>query len=62
MSETKKPADPEAKPTTDQELSEEQLEQVAGGALNAYIKGEIKLETTIGSATGGAGLADKLSS
>jgi hypothetical protein len=32
MSETKKPTDDKAKTTTDEELSEEQLEQVAGGA------------------------------
>ena len=38
MTETKKPTDDKAKTTTNEELSEEQLEQVAGGALNAYIK------------------------
>jgi hypothetical protein len=38
MSETKKPTDDKAKTPTNEELSEEQLEQVAGGALNAYIK------------------------
>ena len=39
MGETKKPTDDKAKTPTNEELSEEQLEQVAGGALNAYIKG-----------------------
>ena len=44
MSETKKPTDDKAKTTTEEELSEEQLEQVAGGAVlpqeGPQVKGE----------------------
>ena len=49
MSETKKPSndDDKAKTTTNEELSEEQLEQVAGGALNAYIKADVVNEKDV---------------
>jgi hypothetical protein len=43
-----------AKAPASQELSEEQLERVAGGAADEYLKIEVQ-STTIGSATGGAG-------
>ena len=47
MSETKKPTDDKAKTTTEEELSEDQLEQVAGGALNAYIKADVVNEKDV---------------
>lgn len=37
MGETKKPTEDKAKTTTEEELSEEQLEQVTGGAINGYL-------------------------
>ena len=50
MSETKKPTDDKAKTTTKEELSEEQLEQVAGGAVVTAdgTKGGMKFEVSIG--------------
>jgi hypothetical protein len=62
MSETKKPEDTEVKPE-DKELSEEQLEQVAGGALNPFLKittvdkvdTALKLDTAAFGSGGGAG-------
>lgn len=64
MSETKKPTDDKAKttPKEEKELSEEQLEQVAGGAFNAYLKDiyqkDVAEVTEAG--TGGGGGAGKI--
>jgi hypothetical protein len=57
MSEAKKPTvDPKAGTPSDPELSEEQLERVTGGAVDAFLKLEQTVDTTIGSATGNAAL------
>jgi bacteriocin-like protein len=45
----------QAKRPSEKELSEEQLEHVVGGAVDAFLKIDTVDTATVGSATGGAG-------
>jgi bacteriocin-like protein len=51
---TKRMVDPKAHTPTDDELSEEQLEQVTGGTAGVFLQ-MAKMDTTGSSATVGAG-------